>query len=78
MLDIRVTRNSRGKRPKLNPEIEMFSEEDVKGEEDSDADFNTQTTVKHESPLTSKRGTTAKRTNDKGVSASQKPMKEFY
>jgi hypothetical protein len=56
MPNIRVTRNSRGKRPKLDPEIEMFSEEDVKGEEDSDEDFNTQTTVKHKSPSTSKRG----------------------
>jgi hypothetical protein len=34
----------------------MFYEEDVKGEEDSDEYFNTQTTVKHESPSTSRRG----------------------
>jgi hypothetical protein len=32
----------------------MFSEEDVKGEDDSDKDFNTQTTVKHESSLLKK------------------------
>jgi hypothetical protein len=61
MPGIRVTRNNRGKIPKLDPEIEMFFEEDVKGEEDSDEDFNTQTTVKHESPSTSKRGTAVKR-----------------
>jgi hypothetical protein len=75
MPDIRVTRNNRGKRPKLDIEIKMFSEEDVNGEEDSDEDFNTQTTVKHESPSTSKRGTAVKRTKDKGVSASQKPRR---
>jgi hypothetical protein len=75
MPDIRVTRNSRSKRPKLDPEIETFSEEDVKGEDDSDKDFNTQTTVKHESPSTSKRGVAVKRTKVKGVSASQKPRR---
>ena len=75
MPDIRVTRNNRGKIPKLDLEIEMFSEEDVKGEEDSDEDFNTQTTVKHESPSTNKRGAAVKRTKVKGVSASQKPRR---
>jgi hypothetical protein len=75
MPDIRVTRINRGKRPKLDTEIEMFFEEDVKGEEDSDEYFNTQTTVKHESPSTTKRGTAVKRTKDKGVSASIKPRR---
>jgi hypothetical protein len=59
----------------LDPKIEIFSEEYVKGEEDSDEDFNTQTTVKHESPSTNKRGAAVKRTKDKGVSASQKPRR---
>jgi hypothetical protein len=63
------------KRTKLDPEIKMFFEEDVKGEEDSNEYFNTQTTVKHESPSTSKRGIAVKRTKDKGVSASQKPRR---
>jgi hypothetical protein len=75
MPDIRVMRNNRGKRPKLDPEIETISEEDVKGEEDSDEDFNTQTTVKHESPSTSKRGTIVKRTKDKGVFVPKKPRR---
>jgi hypothetical protein len=72
---IRVTRNSRGKRPKLDPEIEMFSEEDVKGEEDSDEDFDIQTTTKHESPSTSRKGAAVKRTKNKGVPVSQNPRR---
>jgi hypothetical protein len=75
MPDIRVTRNTRGKRPKLDLEIEMFYEEDIKGEEDSDEHFDIQTTVKHESPSTSKKGVVVKMTKDKGVSASQKPRR---
>jgi hypothetical protein len=59
----------------LDPEIEMFSEEDVKGEEDSDEDFDIQTTAKHESPSTSKRGAAVKRTKNKGVSVSQNPRR---
>jgi hypothetical protein len=50
MPNIRVTRNSRSKRPRWDLEIETFFEEDVKGENDSDKYFDTQTTVKHESP----------------------------
>jgi hypothetical protein len=72
---IRVARNSRGKIPKLDPEIEMFSEEDVKGEEYSDEDFDIQTTAKHESPSTSKKGTAVKRTKNKGVLVSQNPRR---
>ena len=75
MPNIRVTRNNRGKRPKLDPEIKMFSEEDVKGEEDSDEYFNTQTTVKHELPSTGKRGAAVKGKRVKGVSVSQKPRR---
>ena len=71
MPDIRVTRNNRGKRPKLDSKIEMFSEEDVKGEEDSDEYFNTQTIVKHEFPSASKRSIVVKKTKDKGVPMSQ-------
>jgi hypothetical protein len=48
--DIRVTRRSRSKRPRWEPELETFSEEDVKGENDSDNDLDTQTTVKLETP----------------------------
>jgi hypothetical protein len=72
---VRVTRNNRGKRPKLDPEIEMFSEEDVKGEEDSDEDFDIQTTTKHELPSTSKKGAAVKRTKNKGVPVSQNPRR---
>jgi hypothetical protein len=70
-----VTRNNRGKRLKLDPEIKMFSEEDVKGEEDLDEDFDIQTTTKHEFPSTSKKGPAFKRTKNKGVSVSQKPRR---
>jgi hypothetical protein len=75
MPDVRVTRNSRGKRPNLDLEIEMFSEEDVKGEEDSDEYFDIQTTTKHELPSTSKKGATVKRTKNKGVPLSQNPRR---
>jgi hypothetical protein len=75
MLIVGVTRNNRGKRPMLDPEIEIFSEEDVKGEEDSDEDFDIQTTAKHELPSTSKRGTAVKRTKNKGVPMSQNPRR---
>ena len=49
----------------------MFSEEDVKGEEYLDEDFDSQTSAKHELPSTSKMGTTVKRTKNKGVPLSQ-------
>jgi hypothetical protein len=75
MSAIRVTRNSRSKKPKLDPEIEMFSEEDVKGEEDSDEDFDIQTTSKHELPSTSKKCATVKRTKNKGVLVSKNPIR---
>jgi len=75
MSNIRVTRRSRSKRPRWDPEIEIFSEEDVKGENDSNKDFNTQTTVKHESPSTSKRGAAIKGKRVKGVYVSQKPRR---
>jgi hypothetical protein len=75
MPDIRVTRNSRGKRPKLDLEIEMFSEEDVKGEEDLDEDFDIETTTNHELPSTSKKGAANKRTKNKGVPLSQNPRR---
>jgi hypothetical protein len=53
----------------------MFYEEDVKEEEDSDEDFDIQTTTKLELPSTSKKGATVKRTKNKGVSLSQKPRR---
>jgi hypothetical protein len=68
-------RNNRGKRPKLDPEIEMFSEEDVKGEEDSDEDFDIQNTVKHESPSTSRKSSAVKKTKNKGAPVSQNPRR---
>jgi hypothetical protein len=74
MPDIRVTRSSRSKRPRWDPEIETFSE-DVKGENDSDKYFDTQTIVKHESPSTSNRGATVKGKRVKGVFVSQKPRR---
>jgi hypothetical protein len=70
MFDIRVTRRSRSKRPRWNREIETFSEEDVKGENDSDKDLDTQITVKFETPSTSKRGVATKGKRVKGVSIS--------
>ena len=73
--DIRVTRRSRSKRPRWEPTIETFSEENVKGENDSDKYFNTQTIVKHESPSTSKRVVAVKGKRVKGVSVSQKPRR---
>jgi hypothetical protein len=75
MLAIRVTRNNRGNRPKLDPEIEMFSETDVKMEEESDKDYDIQTTVKHESPSTSKKGAAVKRMKNKGVPVFQNPRR---
>jgi hypothetical protein len=72
---IRVTRTNRGKRPKLDTEIEMFSEEDVKMEEDSDEDYDIKTTVKHKSPETSKKGVAVKRKKKKYVPVSQNPRR---
>jgi hypothetical protein len=51
-----VTRRSRSKRPRWEPEIETFPGEDVKVETDSDNDLVAQTTVKFEIPSTNKRG----------------------
>jgi hypothetical protein len=68
--DIRVTRRRRIKRPRWEPEIEMFSEENVKAKNDSDNDLDTQTTVKLETPSTSKRGAATKGKRVKGVSVS--------
>jgi hypothetical protein len=75
MDDVRVTRNNRGKRPKLDPKIKIFSEEDVKGEEDSNKYFDIQTTTKHELPSTNKKDIAVKRTKNKGVPVSQNPRR---
>ena len=53
----------------------MFSEEDVKGEEDSDEDFDIQTIVKYESPSTNRKSSAVKRTKNKGVPVSQNPRR---
>jgi hypothetical protein len=53
----------------------MFYKEHVKGEEDSDEDFDIQTTTKKELPSTSKKGAIVKRTNNKGVPLSQNPRR---
>jgi len=71
--DIKVTRRSRSKRPRWEPEIETFPEEDAKGETDSDNDLTAQTTVKLEIPSTSKRSVATKGKRVKGVCVSQKP-----
>jgi hypothetical protein len=73
--DIRVTSSSRSKIPRWDPEIETFSKEDVKGENNLDKYFDTQTTIKHESPSTSKRGAAVKGKRVKGVFVSQKPRR---
>jgi hypothetical protein len=61
---------SRGKKPKLDAEIEnvsdaeVFSDIDIKMEEDSDEDFNIssiKSTVKHKQQATSKKGATVKK-----------------
>jgi hypothetical protein len=58
--DIKVTKKRRSKRPRWEPKIEMFPEEDVKGETESDNDLIAQTTVKSEMPSTSKRSVAIK------------------
>jgi hypothetical protein len=73
--DIRVTRRSRSKRPRWEPEIETFSKENVKGENNSNNDLDTQNIVKLETPSTSKRGAATKGKRIKGVSLSQKPRR---
>jgi hypothetical protein len=73
--DIKVTRRSRSKRPRWEPKIETFPEEDVKVETDSDNDLVAQTTVKSEMPSTSKRSTAIKGKKVKGVCVSQKPRR---
>jgi hypothetical protein len=75
MSDIRVTKRRRSKIPRWDPEIEMFSEEYVKGGNDSDKYLDAQTTVKLETPSTSKRGVAVKGKRVKGVYVSQKPRR---
>jgi hypothetical protein len=75
MSDIRVTRTDRGKRPKLEAEIEKFFEEDVEIEEYFDEDSDVKTTIKHRSPETSKKGAAVKRQKKKYVPMSQNPRR---
>jgi hypothetical protein len=77
MSDIRVTRRSRSKRPRWDPKIETFSKEDVKGGNDSDKHLDTQTTIKVETPSTTKRGPAVKGKRVKGVSISQKRRRNY-
>jgi hypothetical protein len=72
---IRVMRNNRGKRPKLDTKIKIFSEAYFKMELDSDEDYDIKTTDKHKSPATSKKGTAVKRLKKKGVPVSQNPRR---
>jgi hypothetical protein len=65
--DIKVTKRSRSKKPRWEPEIEMLLEEDVKGEIESDNDLISQTTVKSEMPSTSKGNIVIKGKRKKGV-----------
>jgi hypothetical protein len=75
MSAIRVTRTNRGKKPKLDAKIEMFSEADVKMEEDSDEDYDIKPTVKHKPQATSKKGVAVKNQKNKSVSVSQNPRR---
>jgi len=73
--DIKVTKKSRSKRPRWEPEIEMLPEEDVKGETELDNDLIAQTTVKSKMPSTSKRNIAIKGKRNKGACVSQKPRR---
>jgi hypothetical protein len=70
-----VTRDNRGKRPKLDTETEEFPEEDVKLEADSDEDSDVKNTVKHKAPETSKKDVAVKRKKKKYVPVSQNPRR---
>jgi hypothetical protein len=71
--DIKVTKKSRSKRPRWEPEHEVLPEEDVKEEIESDNDLIAQTAVKTEMPSTSKKNVAAKGKRKNGVCVSQKP-----
>ena len=71
--DIKVTKKSRSKRPRWEPEHEVLPEEDVKEETESDNDLIAQTAVKSEMPSTSKRNVVVKGKRKKGTCVSQKP-----
>jgi hypothetical protein len=73
--DIKVTKKSRSKRPRWEPENEMLPEEDVKEETESDNDLIAQTAVKSEMPSTSKKNVAVKGKRKKGACVSQKPRR---
>jgi len=66
---------NKGKKPKLDAEIEMFSDVDIKMEEDSDEDYNIKTTVKHKPLETSKKGVADKKKKKKYAPVSQNPRR---
>jgi hypothetical protein len=70
-----VTRDNRGKRPKLDTKTEEFPEEDVKMEADSDEDYDVKTTVNHKAPETSKKDVVVKRKKKRYVPVSQNPRR---
>ena len=73
--DIRVTRDNRGKRPKLDTKTKEFPKEDVKMEADSDEDYDFKTTVNHKVPETSKKDVVVKRKKKRYVPVSQNPRR---
>jgi hypothetical protein len=70
--DIKVTKKSRSKRPRWEPEHEVLLEEDVKEETELDNDLISQTAVKTEMPSTSKKNVAVKGKRKKGACVSQK------
>ena len=73
--DIKVTRKSRSKGPRWEPEIEMLPEEYFKGKTKSNNDLIAQTTVKTKMPSTSKKNVAVKGKRKKGVCVSQNPQR---
>jgi hypothetical protein len=69
---------NRGKRSKLDAEIEMFSNANIKMEEDTNEDYNISSikpTVKHKQKSTSKKGATGKKQRNKSAPVSQYPRR---
>jgi hypothetical protein len=73
--DSKVTKKSRSKRPRWEPEHEVLPEEDVKEETESENDLIAQTAVKTEMPSTSKKNVAVKGKRKKGACVSQKPRR---
>jgi hypothetical protein len=73
--DIKVTKKSRSKRPRWEPEHEVLPEEDVKEVTESENDLIAQTAVKTEMPSTNKKNVAVKGKRKKGACVSQKPRR---